>query len=94
MAIAKSNHTAAAGYVIEAQVKNEDFLPTWEAIRLNNNKPNADIPEQIVISIIPFTRPVAATADGYNYLINTIATIPEPNIVFVIFVTDDRIVPW
>jgi hypothetical protein len=28
MAIAKSNHTAAAGYVIEAQVKNEDFLPT------------------------------------------------------------------
>lgn len=31
-AIAKSKKIAALGYVIEAQVKKEDFLPTWACI--------------------------------------------------------------
>ena len=64
IAIAKSNQKAAFGYVILAQLKKEDDLPTLAATLESKNSPKADAIAEIPIMIIPNPSPVAAIAEG------------------------------
>jgi hypothetical protein len=85
-ATAKSKNFESEGYVIEAQLKNEAFLPSWDATRLKRYNPRAESHPQINIIPIPPAKPVAAKADG-------IATIPDPNIVLARLMVEENTVP-